>query len=43
MSETRIDVLLLNEKDMLEAGVLDAGKCVDTLRDVMVLLSTATF
>ena len=43
MSETRIDVLLLNEKDMLEAGVLDAGKCVDTLKDVMVLLSNGDF
>lgn len=39
MSDTKIDFLYLNEKDMIEAGVLDAGRCVDVMGEVMSLLS----
>lgn len=39
MSDTKIDFLYLNEKDMMEAGVLDAGRCVDVMGEVMSLLS----
>lgn len=38
MSDTKIDFLYLNEKDMLEAGVLDAAHCVDTMEEVLSLL-----
>lgn len=39
MSDNKIDFLYLNEKDMIEAGVLDAGRCVDVMGEVMCLLS----
>ena len=39
MSSTNIDFLYLSEKDMIEAGVLDAKKCVETMADVNALLS----
>ena len=39
MEDTTIDILYLNEDDMIEAGVLDAGKCVDTMEEMMGLLS----
>ena len=38
MSDTRIDFLYLNEKDMIDAGVLDAGHCVETMEEVLCLL-----
>ena len=43
MSYPKIDVLLLNENDMLEAEVLNADKCVDTMEEVMKLLSSGDF
>ena len=39
MSEKEIKFLYLNEKDMIEAGVLNYGRCVDCMGDVMALLS----
>ena len=39
MSDTRIDFLYLNEKDMIDAGVLDAGHCVETMEEVLCLLA----
>ena len=39
MEDTKIEFLYLSEEDMIEAGVLDAGKCVDTMGEVMTLLS----
>ncbi|MDD6194064.1 MAG: tyramine oxidase subunit B [Lachnospiraceae bacterium] len=38
MADTRIDFLYLNEQDMIKAGVLDAGHCVDTMEEVLSLL-----
>ena len=38
MEDTTIDILYLNEDDMIEAGVLDVGKCVDTMEEMMVTL-----
>lgn len=39
MADTRIEFLYLDEEDMLKAGVMDAGKCVDTMAEVVSLLS----
>ena len=39
MSDSKIDFLYLNERDMIDAGVLDAGRCVDVMGEVMSLLS----
>ncbi|MDO5783891.1 MAG: tyramine oxidase subunit B [Eubacteriales bacterium] len=33
----KLDFLYLNEQDMLRAGVMDAKKCIDTMRDTMAL------
>lgn len=41
--ETKVEFLFLNEEDMLNAGVLDAGKCVDTVGEVMSLLSAGDY
>ena len=38
MSDTRIDFLYLNEKDMIDHGDLDAGHCVEKKEDVLCLL-----
>lgn len=42
-TETKIDFLYLNEPDMLEAGVMDVGKCVDVLSEVMCLLEDGDY
>ena len=39
MADTKITFRYLNEEDMIAAGVLDAGKCVDTMGEVVSLLS----
>lgn len=41
--DTKIEILFLNEEDMLKAGVLDAGRCVDTVGEVMSLLSQGDY
>lgn len=41
--DTKIEILFLNEEDMLKAGVLDAGRCVDTVGEVMSLLSSGDY
>jgi len=41
--ETKVEFLFLNEEDMLKAGVLDAGRCVDTVGEVMSLLSAGDY
>lgn len=33
------DILYLNEDDMIEAGVLDAGRCVDVMEETMGIFS----
>ena len=38
MADTKITFRYLNEEDMIAAGVLDAGKCVDTMGEVVSLL-----
>jgi len=38
-----IDFLYLSEKDMIEAGVLNAKGCVETMRDVMSLFGKGDF
>ena len=38
-----IDFLYLSEKDMIEAGVLDAKGCVEAMRDVMSLFGKGDF
>lgn len=39
MADTKIEFLYLNEEDMIHAGVLNAGRCVDVMGEVMSLLS----
>lgn len=39
----KVEILFLNEKDMIKAGVLDAASCVDTAREVLKLLSTGDY
>lgn len=39
----KIDFLYLNEKDMIEAGVLDASRCIETMRDTMSLFGKRDF
>ncbi len=43
MAYPRIDFLYLNEKDMIEAGVLDAAGCIETMRDTMELFGKKDF
>ena len=43
MGYPKIDFLYLNEKDMIEAGVLDAAGCIETMRDTMELLGKKDF
>ena len=43
MGYPKIDFLYLNEKDMIEAGVLDAAGCIETMRDTMALLGKKDF
>lgn len=43
MDYPRIDFLYLNEKEMIEAGVLDAAKCIETMRDTLSLFGKKDF
>lgn len=43
MADSRVEFLFLNEEDMLKAGVLDADRAVDTVGDVMTLLSEGDY
>ncbi len=38
-----IDFLYLNEKDMIEAGVMDASRCMATMRETMMLFGKHDF
>ncbi len=38
-----IDFLYLNEKDMIEAGVMDASRCMETMRETMMLFGNHDF
>lgn len=42
-NDSRIDFLYLNEQDMIKAGVLDAGRCVDTMEEVVSLLGKGDY
>lgn len=39
MSDSKVEILFLNEEDMIKAGVLDADRCVDVIGEVVSLLS----
>lgn len=39
MSDSKVEILFLNEEDMIKAGVLDAERCVDVVGEVVSLLS----
>ena len=43
MGYPKIDFLYLNEKDMIEAGVLDAAGCIETMRDTLALFGKKDF
>lgn len=40
---TELDFLYLNEQEMIEAGVMDAGKCVDVMEEAMGLFSDGDY
>lgn len=39
----KIDFVYLNEEDMIRAGVLDAGRCIETMRDTLSLFGKKDF
>lgn len=39
----KIDFLYLNEEDMIKAGVLDAGSCIETMRETLSLFGKKDF
>lgn len=39
MSDSKVEILFLNEEDMIKAGVLDAERCVNVVGEVVSLLS----
>lgn len=43
MSDTRIDFLYLNEKDMIEAGVTDMAGCVEAMEEMFKLLKMGDY
>ena len=43
MAYPRIDFLYLNEQEMIEAGVLDAARCIESMRDTMALFGKKDF
>lgn len=43
MAYPKIEFLYLNEKEMIEAGVLDAAGCIETMRDTMSLFGKKDF
>lgn len=43
MRYPNIDFVYLNEEDMIRAGVLDAAKCIETMRDTMALFGKKDF
>ena len=43
MSYPNIDFVYLNEEDMIRTGVLDAAKCIETMRDTMALFGKKDF
>ncbi|MBQ1639671.1 MAG: ornithine cyclodeaminase [Lachnospiraceae bacterium] len=43
MSYPKIDFLYLNEEDMIRAGVMDAARCIDTMRDTLSLFGKKDF
>ena len=43
MAYPKIDFLYLNEEEMIEAGVLDAAGCIETMRDTMALFGKKDF
>lgn len=42
-NSTRIDFLYLSEPDMVEAGVTDFGKCVETMEETLILLADGDY
>lgn len=43
MKDTKIDFLYLNEKDMIDAGVLNMAECVDTMINMFKLMSDGDY
>lgn len=42
-SSPRIDFLYLNEPEMIEAGVTDSAKCVETMEETLILLARGDY
>ena len=43
MEQSRVDFLYLNEKDMIEAGVLNMHECINEMTVVFKLLSSGDY
>ncbi len=41
--DTRIDFLYLNEEQMVEAGVTDSARCVETMEETLILLADGDY
>ena len=41
--DSKVEFLFLNEEDMIKAGVLDADRAVDTIGEVITLLSEGDY
>lgn len=42
-NDTRIDFLYLSEPEMIEAGVTDSAKCVETMEETLILLADGDY
>lgn len=42
-TDTQIDLIWLSEPDMIEAGVTDTAKCVETMEETLVLLDKGDY
>lgn len=42
-ADTRIDFLYLSEAEMIEAGVTDSAKCVETMEETLILLAEGDY
>src|SRR5699024_1352621 len=42
-ADTQIDLMWLSEKDMIDAGVTDTAKCVETMEETLILLDKGDY
>lgn len=42
-ADTQIDLIWLSEQDMIDAGVTDTAKCVETMEETLILLDKGDY